>query len=902
MRRLGHVLLGLLAIGLAEPDETVVHNAAEFAKAVEQARGGDTIVLADGIWHDATLTFDADGALGDTITVQAETPGGVILTGSSRLRIGGSYLKVEGLWFHRGALSGGHVIAFRTDRHAHHSRLTACAVTEYNPSNWLVQYKWVSMYGTHNRVDHSYFAGKTHDGATLVVWLEDAPDHVRNHHRIDHNHFGPRPRLGKNGGETIRIGTSHRSMQSSHTIVENNLFERTDGEHEIISNKTGHNVFRGNTFWEAQGALTLRHGNAATVTGNYFLGRRRPGTGGVRIIGEDHRVADNYFEGLRGDSSRASLSIMNGIPNSPLNRYFQVKRAEVAHNTWVDTRVSLLYGLGADSEKSLRPEGVTIRDNVIVAQADMPVIRSMVPFDGVVFDGNVFHGLPPAKGPPGIAWQDPTLQQGDDGLWRPSPDGPAHLKGARLGHPPVTESDVGPPWWGMPWTPTILADSTVSLPDFSWAGYRWGEQPIPELPVTMDVTAFGATGDDMRDDTAPFQRALAAAHQHPGPVVLGIPAGRFHLSGILRLERDSLVLRGRGPDSTFLVVEKPLRILDTPAQQQEEVAGAPSSQGLGLSPFAYQGGIIWVRSPSGIHAQDSISVLSAQGQTITVAERGAWTLPADAQLRWTTQGRRHAQVVTVIAQQGLVWRTKEPLWEQHITGAMDAHISAINLLREVGVEHLSVVFEPVPYRGHQLDDDYNAVFFDGVRHGWIRDVTISNADNGVLLRASANVTMAGLVVRGRGGHSGVLFMDTRYGLLAESHLSQAVHPVGCVQGGGYNVVLGGSAASLYEAGCIMPNLYDGSTLESAGDVLWQLSPASRPVLWNVTARYEHPDHVRLPVFTGFLGNDATVIGLRAGVPLRLGIATGAHVEGINRAPLAVPSLYQAQLSGRAPTW
>ncbi|NND98671.1 MAG: hypothetical protein HKN47_15220 [Pirellulaceae bacterium] len=26
-------------------------------------------------------------------------------------------------------------------------------------------------------------------------------------HRIDHNHFGARPELGRNGGETIRIGT-----------------------------------------------------------------------------------------------------------------------------------------------------------------------------------------------------------------------------------------------------------------------------------------------------------------------------------------------------------------------------------------------------------------------------------------------------------------------------------------------------------------------------------------------------------------------------------------------------------------------------------------------------------------------------------------------------------------------
>ncbi len=340
------LIFGLMMAAPEGASDTLVRSAAEFAEAVAEARPGDTITMANGTWRDVDLVFDADGAEGDSITLRAESPGRVMLTGTSRLRIGGSYLKVEGLWFHRGALSGGHVIAFRTNRPAHHSRITQCAVTEYNPDDWLLQYKWLSLYGTRNRVDHCYFAGKTHDGATFVVWLADPPDDAPNYHRIDHNHFGPRPRLGKNGGETIRIGTSHRSMQDSHSMVEHNLFERTNGEHEIISNKSGSNTYRHNTFLEARGALTLRHGNKATVSQNYFLGNRQPGTGGVRIIGEDHVVSGNYFADLKGDSSRASLSVMNGIPDSPLNRYFQVKRPLVARNTFVNTRISILLRPG----------------------------------------------------------------------------------------------------------------------------------------------------------------------------------------------------------------------------------------------------------------------------------------------------------------------------------------------------------------------------------------------------------------------------------------------------------------------------------------------------------------------------------------------------------------------------
>ena len=52
----------------------------------------------------------------------------------------------------------------------------------------------------------------------------------RNEHHIDHNHFAGRPPLGKNGGETMRVGTSEVSMNVSKTLVEENLFTHCNGE------------------------------------------------------------------------------------------------------------------------------------------------------------------------------------------------------------------------------------------------------------------------------------------------------------------------------------------------------------------------------------------------------------------------------------------------------------------------------------------------------------------------------------------------------------------------------------------------------------------------------------------------------------------------------------------------
>ena len=88
----------------------------------------------------------------------------------------------------------------------------------------------MSMYGRFNRVDHCYFAGKTNEGALLVVWLDNGTATAPPTHRIDRNHFGPREELGRNGAETIRVGTSTYSMQDSDVVVENNLFTETNGE------------------------------------------------------------------------------------------------------------------------------------------------------------------------------------------------------------------------------------------------------------------------------------------------------------------------------------------------------------------------------------------------------------------------------------------------------------------------------------------------------------------------------------------------------------------------------------------------------------------------------------------------------------------------------------------------
>ncbi len=402
------------------PARSPVTTPAELRAAIASARPGDAITMADGVWTDLTLVFRADGVEGDSIRLVAETPGGVVLDGSSSLRIAGDYLVVDGLRFEGGTFTGTHLIQFRDgSKAANHSRLTNSTVIDVGTVNPIQDTKWVSLYGTHNRVDHNYLRGKTNVGTTLVVWLETGSRHRPTYHRIDQNHFGPRPPLGRNEGETIRIGTSTTSMQDAFVTVERNLFERCDGEAEIVSNKSGQNVFRGNTFFRSRGSLTLRHGNGALVEGNVFVGERVDDTGGVRVIGEDHVVVNNYFEELGGTGFQSAIAIMNGVPNSPLNRYFQVRNATIAHNTIVRARQSLTLGAGADSERSLPPDGVRFENNVVLSSGSRIVRQDAEPTD-MTWDGTVYWGAQLGiDEPPGLTRADPLLRPDAAGVWRP---------------------------------------------------------------------------------------------------------------------------------------------------------------------------------------------------------------------------------------------------------------------------------------------------------------------------------------------------------------------------------------------------------------------------------------------------------------------------------------------------
>ncbi len=355
---------------MANAADILVSTPQELKSSAAKAQPGDVILLKNKVWTDAQLVISGKGTKEKPIWVKPESGDKVEITGKSNLKIGGEYVFIKGFHFRNGYSPKDHVINFRIDNNnlANNCRITQFAVEEFSQPERFKGDSWVVLWGKNNRVDHCTFTNKLNAGPVIIAELNDESSQ-QNYHRIDSNHFNGRQRFGSNGGETIRIGVSRYSLTASKTQIIHNLFERCNGEVEIVSIKSGENNISFNTFLECEGSLVLRHGSKNVVQGNLFLGNNKPFTGGVRVINPGHEVFDNVFKDLKGTAFRSPLAVMNGVPNSLINRYYQVVDAKIERNTFINCEPSL-FGTGKDSERTLSPQNVLFSKNLLVHPAN----------------------------------------------------------------------------------------------------------------------------------------------------------------------------------------------------------------------------------------------------------------------------------------------------------------------------------------------------------------------------------------------------------------------------------------------------------------------------------------------------------------------------------------------------
>jgi poly(beta-D-mannuronate) lyase len=358
---------------------------------------GDTVIVVNGTYNWGQFGFNntKGNSTSKWIVLKAETRNGVVFTGNTFFQFGGKRIMVTGFKFANGKAGLDDVIQFRSPSgtSADYCRLNNITIENYSSDSTgaaaglstSIDNKWVSLFGTNNRVDHCTFIDKFNAGATVVVWYDNNtyPQlSTPTYHKIDSNYFKKRSFMGGNGGESMRIGVSTTSRTKGFNTIEYNLFENcTQTEPEIISNKSGFNTYRYNSFKNCDGGLTLRHGRYCSVYGNFFIvdNPTRTNSYGIRVIDKGHQIYNNYLEGILGNknkltSLRCPIILYNGLSattdtTDPTKAagYFPTDSVTVAFNTIVNCSggAGIVLGFNDNGANIYQPLGIKIVNNLI---------------------------------------------------------------------------------------------------------------------------------------------------------------------------------------------------------------------------------------------------------------------------------------------------------------------------------------------------------------------------------------------------------------------------------------------------------------------------------------------------------------------------------------------------------
>ena len=371
-------LLCFFIITTLSAAEVKVTSLADLQSAIDGARPGTRIVVADGVYSTTNaIHVTCRGAAREPIVIAAETQGGVEITGEKGFELTNpaAYVTIEGFKFtHRTGLEqtgGGELV----EAGANHCRYTRNVFQLTGKSRGY----YLMISGDDTEIDHNSFQNKFTVGQMIIVH-GPGTNLMAQRTWIHQNIFTNFPDTHQNNCSAIQIGVSGRSLSSAHSLVEDNLFIRCRGENENICNKSCDNVYRYNTFGTDCSELSLRHGNGNIVYANFFIG-----SDGIRIFGKNDKIYSNYFQ-----DCRRGIHIGNGdgvIPPSKLTAHDRPDGIQIVFNTVVNCRNSVMmqarrHGLGATN--------ITFADNIIVGSGRLFAMDG--PITNSIWRDNMFWG------------------------------------------------------------------------------------------------------------------------------------------------------------------------------------------------------------------------------------------------------------------------------------------------------------------------------------------------------------------------------------------------------------------------------------------------------------------------------------------------------------------------------
>ena len=285
------------------------------------------------------------------------------------------------------------------------------------------------------------------------------------------------------------------------------------------------------------------------------------------------------------------------------------------------------------------------------------------------------------------------------------------------------------------------------LPDFSYAGYHYGESSIPDITQYISVEEFGAKGDG-RDDTDAFLRAIATDRN------IYIPPGRYEINRIIRAK---VAIKGDDPNNTILYFPRSLTDI------KPDWKTFPKRK---ISNYSWSGGFIWIEGNFRSRFLASITSEAKRGDdSLVVSSSEELKIGQDIEIRLVRKnnslikylysgdpGRTDnwkdievSLVCRVIDIKGNTILINRPLrFGTRLEWVPGIYQFKPNVA-EIGVENLCFEFPNKEYTGHLSELGFNALTLNNVSNCWLRNIKIMNADNGIFINKSKFCTIQNII-------------------------------------------------------------------------------------------------------------------------------------------------------------
>ena len=169
-----------------------VSTASDLQNAISNATAGSEIVLANGVWNNVFIDITKNGTASQPITIKAQNPGSVFMTGNSRVYMRGTYITVSGLVFQNPSnlIENGSTIepVFELNQ-CDNCKVTNNKIDRYNgtEAQRTLKFKWVLIVdGKYNEISHNSFIGKYGVGSIIN---DNRSNATEDYLKIHHNYF-----------------------------------------------------------------------------------------------------------------------------------------------------------------------------------------------------------------------------------------------------------------------------------------------------------------------------------------------------------------------------------------------------------------------------------------------------------------------------------------------------------------------------------------------------------------------------------------------------------------------------------------------------------------------------------------------------------------------------------------